>query len=84
MATQAELAQILREVRTQQEKTAQEIATLQGSVDTLKTKVEELEAIVAQQGEASEELTEAVNAVKEQAQIVDDQIPDAPVLPPTE
>lgn len=82
MTTQAEQAQILRQVLTQQQKTQGEIATLQGSVDTLNQKIADLESQVAAGGEASQELQDAVAAVKAQAQIVDDQIPDVPT-PPT-
>ena len=79
MASQSEQAQILRDVYAQQQKTAGEIATLQGSVDTLNTRIAELETAVTAGGDASQELIDAVAAVKQQAQVVDDQIPDAPV-----
>lgn len=83
MATQAELAADLRAVRAQQEKTGGEIATLQGSVDTLNAKIVSLEALLAAGGVVTQELIDAVAAVKEQAQIVDDQIPDVVPPPPT-
>jgi prefoldin subunit 5 len=78
MASQAEQAQILRDVLTQQKKTQAEIATLQASVDTLKQTITDLEAVVAAGGNASPELVSAVADVKAQAQVVDDQIPDVP------
>lgn len=78
MATQAELAETLRQVNEQQKKTGREIAALQASMDTLNAKIAELEAIIAAGGTPSQELVDAVQAVKDQAQIVDDQIPDAP------
>lgn len=84
MATQAEQTQALREVLTQLQKTSGEIATLQGSVDTLNTRIVELEAQVGSTGDASQELIDAVAAVKAQAQIVDDQIPDVPATPPAD
>lgn len=77
--TQAELAQDLRDVLAQQQKTSSEIATLQTSVDALKARIAELETASAG---ASQELIDAVAAVKAQAQIVDDQIPDAPAPAP--
>lgn len=83
MATQAQLAADLRAVLAQQQKTLTEIQGVQSAVDTLKARVAELEAIIASQGgEASQELVDAVAAVKAQAQTVDDAIPDAPTPPP--
>lgn len=81
MATQAEQAQTLRDVLAQLQKTAGEIATVQSSVDALKARIVELEAIIASGGDASQELIDAVAAVKAQAQVVDDEIPDAPTTP---
>jgi peptidoglycan hydrolase CwlO-like protein len=83
MATQTQLAADLKAVLEQQKKTSVEITALQGSVDTLNTKITELEAVISAGGEASQELTDAVAAVKAQAQVVDDQIPDLPEPPPT-
>lgn len=82
MATQAELTQTLKDVLAQQQKTAAEIQSVQAGVDELKTKIAELEAIIAA-GEANPELADAVAAVKAQAQTVDDLIPDLPAPPPT-
>jgi peptidoglycan hydrolase CwlO-like protein len=79
MATQAEQAQILRDVLTQQKKTAAEIASLQAAMDVLKQTILDLEAAATN---ASPELVAAVADVKAQAQVVDDQIPDV-VTPPT-
>lgn len=84
MSTQAEQAQVLRNVLAQQQKTQAEIGTLQGSVDTLNQKITDLEAQVASGGDASQELIDAVAAVKAQAQIVDDQIPDVQTPPAEE
>ena len=83
MASQTELAAQLRDVLAQQKKTSTEITAVQSSVDTLNAKIVELEAVIAAGGEASQELTDAVAAVKAQAQVVDDQIPDLPPAPPT-
>ena len=82
MATQAQLAADLKAVLEQQKKTSGEITALQGSVDTLNAKIVELEAVIAAGGDATQELTDAVDAVKAQAQVVDDQIPDLPEPPP--
>ncbi len=76
MATQAELVTQLQAVLAQQKKTSGEIATVQLSVDALKQKIVDLEAVIAAGGDASPELTQAVADVKAQAQVVDDQIPD--------
>lgn len=82
MATSSELAADLKLVLAQQQKTATEIKGVQGSVDTLKTRVAELEAIIAAGGDAiSQELVDAVAAVKAQAQLIDDSIPDVPTPP---
>jgi cob(I)alamin adenosyltransferase len=79
MATQAELAADLKAVLEQQKKTSGEIKTVQDSVDALKVKVAELEAIIAAGGTIGQELIDAVAAVKAQAQVIDDQIPDVVV-----
>lgn len=81
MATQAELAADLKAVLAQQQKTAGEIAAVQASVDTLKAQIVDLEGQIATGGTVSQELVDAVAAVKAQAQIVDDLIPDAPAPP---
>lgn len=78
MATEKQLADDLKGVLEQQKKTAAEIQSVQASVDSLNTKIAELEAIIAGGGEASQELTDAVAAVKVQAQLVDSLIPDLP------
>lgn len=84
MATQKELAVQLGEVLAQQKKTSGEIAAVQASVNTLKERIAELEAIIAGAADADPELVDAVAAVKAQAQVIDDQIPDLPVPePPT-
>lgn len=87
MATQSELAADLGKVLSQQLKTTGEIATVQASVDALKAEVARLEKIIADGGgtgaEVTQELIDAVAAVKAQAQVIDDAIPDAP-QPPVE
>lgn len=82
MATQAEIVAILQDVLAQQKKTSAEITSLQAGVDTLKAKITELEAVIAAGDQASQELVDAVAAVKAQAQVVDDQIPDLPAPTP--
>lgn len=77
--TQTELTAILNGVVTQQKKTAAEITGVQTEVTTLKQKIADLEAAVPD--DASPELEAAVEAVKAQAQVVDDEIPDQ-VTPP--
>ena len=44
---------------------------------TLLTRIEELLAVIAAGGEATPELTAAVDALKAQVQVVDDLVPDA-------
>ena len=81
MATQAELVADLKAVNAQQVKTLGEIETLQKSSDALSAKIVELEAVIAAGGTVTQELIDAVAAVKAQAQIVDDQIPDVVPVP---
>jgi len=84
MATQTQIAADLQTVLAQLKKTSAEIASVQAATDALNVKIAELEAIIASGGEASQELVDAVAAVKAQAQLVDEQIPDLPVPPPAE
>jgi chromosome segregation ATPase len=81
MATQAELSADLKAVLAQQVKTQGEIATVQASVDTLKVQVADLQAIIDAGGTVTQELIDAVAAVKAQAQVIDDQIPDVVPVP---
>lgn len=83
MATQAELVADLKESATRQKKTIAEIKTLQGTVDTLNSKVTDLEKIIAAGGTIGQELVDAVAEVKALSVQVDEQIPDVPELPPT-
>lgn len=83
MSSQKQLAADLVAISEQLKKTITEIRSVQGTVNDLHTKIDELEAVIAAGGEASQELTDAVAAVKAQAQLVDEQIPDLPVIPPT-
>jgi uncharacterized coiled-coil protein SlyX len=77
MATQKELADDLKLVLAEQQKTAEEIKAVQASVDTLNAKIVDLEGQLASGSIVSQELIDAVAAVKAQAQIVDDLIPDS-------
>ena len=81
MATQPELTNDLKAVLEQQKKTATEIAGVQAETNTLKDKVAELEAVIANGPAVSQELADAVAAVKAQSQVVDDAIPDVVVEP---
>ncbi len=78
MATQLELIEALKTVRAQQDKSTEEI---KNALKTLSDKITELEEVIAK-GEATPELTAAVDAVKAQAQVIDDLIPDLPPPPP--
>lgn len=79
MARQSELTQLLNDAVAQLGKSNAEV---KGALENLGTKISELEAVIAQ-GEATPELTSAVEAVKTAAQAADDLVPDAPV-PPSE
>lgn len=78
---QTEATATLNAVLEQQKKTQGEILTVQTGVTELKAKIVELEAAAG--GAISDELAFAIAAVKEQAQVVDDAIPDAPAPEPT-
>jgi len=68
MATQAELAQQLRDITAQNEKSRTEILG----------KIADLEAALAAAGNTSPEVDEAVAALKASVQTDDDIVPDAP------
>ncbi len=83
MASQSELAETLRQVATQQQKTITEITALEGTVTNLNTEVDRLNALIAAGGPVTDELAAAGAEVKRLAQLADDQIPDVPAPPPT-
>ncbi len=81
--TQSEIAADLRLVVDQLKKSQGEIGVVQTEVTALKTKIDEMQKIIDGMGNAAtQELIDAADAVKAQAQVVDDAIPD-PVIPPT-
>lgn len=82
MATQAEQAAILRTLVSQVTTVRTEVQGVQTAVNEAKAKIVELEAIIAAGSDASPELVEAVAAVKEAVQFVDDEIPNLPPVPP--
>ena len=82
MATQAEVVQTLKDALALQIKTAAEIDAVQAGVNELHVKIEELEEQIRNTENASDELIAAADAVKAQAQLVDDKIPDLPPPPP--
>jgi peptidoglycan hydrolase CwlO-like protein len=81
MASQKELAEDLSKVLAQLKKTASEIKGVQTTMDELKQKIIDLEEVINAGGDASPDLVAAVQAVKDQAQVVDDAIPDPVVVP---
>lgn len=84
MVTQAEHAQALREVANQQRKTIGEIGTLQTTITSLNSKVEELQKQlddIGAGGELTQEVLDAFAEVKSLAQQADDEIPDVPTPP---
>lgn len=76
MASQKELAADLALVLEKQQKTAEEIKAVQEAQAVSLQKIADLEALVASGNAPTQELVDAVAAVKAQAQIVDDLIPD--------
>lgn len=80
--TQAELAQDLRDLTAQVSKVNGETQGLQTEVNTLKTKVADLEAALNAGGNASQEVLDAFAGLKTQVQAVDDAVPDV-VTPPS-
>lgn len=76
MASQKELAADLALVLDKQQKTAEEIKAVQEAQAVSLQKIADLEALVASGNAPTQELVDAVAAVKAQAQIVDDLIPD--------
>lgn len=71
MATQAELAAQLNDLGV-------ELGKIGTETQTLLDKIEELGKIIAAGGDVTPELQAAFDAVKSQAQAVDDKVPDAP------
>ena len=71
MATREELVAELNAIKTQISKVGDETRSLL-------TKVEELLVLLAGAGNTTPEIDAAVTGVKEQLQIVDDLVPDAP------
>jgi hypothetical protein len=74
MATQAELAADLRSVTTQ-------VAKIGVETGNTLARVVELEALLSSTGATTPEVDEAVAALKAQAQLTDDLVPDAIVTP---
>lgn len=81
MARQDEAAAELRTAVSQLNKSNAEV---KGALGTLNQKVTDLEAVIAAGGDVSSELAAAVAEVKSAAQAMDDLVPDAVVVPPTE
>ncbi len=84
MQSQAELTETLNAVAASQAKTAREIKSVQDKSDELAVKVAQLEEALANQASVTPELAAAVQAVKDGAKALDDQIPDLPEVPPAE
>lgn len=82
MATQKELAEILNgQVVPQMKKVNLEIVDVQATVTSSLEKIAALEKVIADEGEASQALTDAVAAVRAEVQLADDKIPDPVVVP---
>lgn len=81
MSTASELIATLNAVLATQRKTADEIAALQGTMNTLQETIAALEAQLAAATDLPAELIAAVAAVKLQADAVDALIPDLPAVP---
>lgn len=80
MATLNEVTADLQAATQRLVKIYDEVRGVQSSVDVLKTRVAELEAIIAN-GEAPQALVDALAALKTQVGVVDDAIPDVPAPP---
>lgn len=72
MTTQAQLAADLQAVSAQ-------ITKIGTETTALLTKITDLEAAIAAGGVTTAEVDTAMQALKDQAKIVDDMVPDAPV-----
>lgn len=83
MATQKELADILNnEVVPQIKKVNSEIGEVQSAVTAANARIVDLEKIIAEMGtNASQELVDAVAAVKAEVQLADEKIPDSVPIP---
>jgi hypothetical protein len=79
--SQAEVVQDLQNIRNQLVKIGGETVSLQTNIDTLNVRIRELEDLLAN-AEVPQAIVDAVAAVKAQAQVVDDSVPDVPT-PPT-
>jgi len=71
MTSQAQLASDLQAVATQ-------IAKIGAETTALLTKITDLEAALAAGGVTTAEVDAALQALKDQAKVVDDMVPDAP------
>lgn len=80
MKTQAELTEQLKAVAAGQVKSNAEIAVLQKKSDDQTKAIEALQKIINDGPEVSQELQDAVQAVADGQQALDDEIPD-PVTP---
>ena len=87
MATQAEIAQGLRDTKAKLDSATAKIVKVGTETDTLLQKIKDLEDALPDN--ASAELVEAFNAVRDQANAVetaataaDEKVPDAPPPPP--
>lgn len=85
MATQAELVDKLKVVGTQLTDLSTEVDKVGKETDSLNQKIADLEAALANQPNATQELSDAVDAVATQVGVVsavvkavDDKVPDAP------
>lgn len=81
MSTEADIVKTLNDVTAQLVKSQGEISGIQSAADVLKQRVTDLEAVIAAGVPPSPELVAAVAAVKAQAQVVDDAIPDVTPTP---
>lgn len=81
MATQQDLVADLKTANAQLRKLINDTAGLQPSVDALKAKIAELEALVAAGGTIGQELVDAVAETKSLVNAVDDNVPELPAQP---
>ena len=82
MATQAEILADLKAAIVSLKQVNKDTKEAQASIDALKAKIVELEALIQAGGAITPEIVEAVAEVKSLAQTADDNLPNTPEVPP--
>lgn len=82
MATQAEIVADLKAAVVSLKQVNKDTKEAQASIDALKAKILELEALIQAGGSITPELVEVVAEVKTLAQSADDNLPNSVEIPP--